>query len=164
MHSVNGDNNRADFLNEHNGHRVHHLYLWYVADKMGVLSNVLNILSAEAGADNDNVHTDTQKVQIQRKRKHEGEEKQEREQRRAFWESVGSSLAYLAIASKQDNMRKEEDKIERLQLALFEAEDDGDSKKIKYYERLLDFGKQRVDAYLEELKEMNMRTFGDNKD
>jgi hypothetical protein len=62
LHTVNGDN-LASFINDKVGHRVHHLYLWYLANKMGILSNVLNVLSAKASADGDNVHTDTQRVQ-----------------------------------------------------------------------------------------------------
>jgi hypothetical protein len=159
MHTMNGDN-RASFINDKVGHRVHHLYLWYLADKMGVLSNVLNVLSAEAGADGDNVHTDTQKVQ--RKCKSDSDEKKDKEDKRAFREAVGSSLAFLAITGKQDSMRKEEDKIERLQMALFDAETARDERKVAYYSKLLDFSSERIQQYIVELvEEMKRRAFGD---
>jgi hypothetical protein len=160
MHTVNGDN-RASFINDKVGHRVHHLYLWFLADKMGILSNVLNILSAEAGADGDNVHTDTQRVQ--RKRKSDTEDKHDKREKRVFRESVGNSLALLAVTSKEDSMRKEEDKVERLQLALFDAEAAEDNRKVAYYTQLLEFSRKRINEYLEDLEEMKKRVYGDKK-
>ena len=75
------------------GHRIHHLYLWHIADEMGVLSNVLNILSSEVGADGNNVPTDTAKTQKKRLRE---EEIQERKENKAFRIAVGTSLTSLA--------------------------------------------------------------------
>lgn len=46
---------------------------------MGVLSNVLNMLSAEAMADSDNIHTDTQRVQ--KRRRDPGKDKEEKAER-----------------------------------------------------------------------------------
>ena len=60
-----GDN-RANFLRTHLGHRLHHLYLWQIADKMGVLQDVLCVINAEVGGDGDNIHTDTAQVQHRR--------------------------------------------------------------------------------------------------
>jgi hypothetical protein len=133
---------------------------------MGVLSNVLNILNSESGADADNVHTDTQRVQ--RKRKAEGEDKKEKAERRAFRIAVGGSLTALAITSKEEALRKEEDKVERLQLALMEAEAVGDARKTQFYTtNLVEHHGQRIGIFVKEIAKMKKAAYGvedDNKD
>jgi 5'-deoxynucleotidase YfbR-like HD superfamily hydrolase len=131
---------------------VHHLYLWYLADKMGVLSNVLNMLNAEAGADTDNVHTDAQRVQ---KCRRNGDDKEEKAEQRAFRLAVGGSLHTLAttmaITSKEESLRKEEDKLERFQLAYMEAEACADTKKMEYYGQLIECHGRKVKVFISEI-------------
>ena len=98
--TVGGDN-RASFVNQRLGHKHHHLYLWYLADKMGVLKNVLNIHSTEVAAAGDRVHKDTQAVQ-QTCRKSSVDDEKEKQERRAFRIAVGASLTAIAITTKQE--------------------------------------------------------------
>lgn len=119
---------------------------------MQVLHHVINVLDLDVSADGDRTPKDTQAVQ-QNKRKADAEET-ERKERKAFRVAVGSSLKSIAITTKQDALRKEEERVERMVLALMEAEENGDVRKVKYYEHLTDFHKKRVDEYLEELKQL----------
>jgi hypothetical protein len=139
-------------VNARLGHRVHHLYLWYLADKMGVLKNVLNILSADVAADGDRVHKDTQQVQNARRKVQEDDK--EKKERRAFRLAVGSSLASIAVTTKEEALRKEEDKVERFTLAVMQAEDEGNEKKRKFYETLVAHHGERVTEYVEEIAKM----------
>ena len=151
--AVAGDN-RASFVNKRLGHQYHLLYLWHLADRMGVLKNVLNILSPAVSADGEHVNRNTQRVQ--RKRGCESDE-QEKVERRAFRVAVGASLASLAVTSKEEALRNEEDKVERFTVAAMQAEEDGNERKRKYYERLAAHHENRVAEYIEEIAEMKKR-------
>jgi hypothetical protein len=59
---IDGDN-RASFVRESMGHKIHHLCLWHISDKMGVLKHVLHVLSAEVAYNGDIPHQSTQQVQ-----------------------------------------------------------------------------------------------------
>ena len=142
--NVGGDN-RASFINLRLGHKHHHLYLWYLADKMGVLKNVLNILSTDVAADGDRVHKDTSSIQQARRRNNEDEK--EKLERRAFRMAVGSSLTAIAITAKQEALRKEEDKVERFTIAAMEADEENNEKKRKYYDNLASHHGERVSEY-----------------
>jgi hypothetical protein len=48
--AINGDN-RGAFLSDNHGEKSHHLYLWHLSNMMGILKNVLCVLSAEVAAD-----------------------------------------------------------------------------------------------------------------
>jgi len=50
------------------GHRNHHLCLWHLADKRGILDEVLNTSSHEVAVDLENVQTNTAEVVTKRKR------------------------------------------------------------------------------------------------
>jgi hypothetical protein len=56
----NGDT-RGSFVTtkRHTGRRPHHLYLWHITDAMGVLKDVLNVLSPSVSGDCDGVPGDT---------------------------------------------------------------------------------------------------------
>jgi hypothetical protein len=58
---------RAAFVKPHTGQRFHHLYFWYLADLMGVLKNVLNVLSPEVAGDTDKIPGDTASTQRSRR-------------------------------------------------------------------------------------------------
>jgi len=57
-----GDN-RLSYILVTMGHRIHHLHLWHLADMMGILCKVLNVLSPKAAAGNENCPADTVAVQ-----------------------------------------------------------------------------------------------------
>jgi hypothetical protein len=145
--------NRASFVRCSVGHRVHHLYLWHLADKMGVLQNVLSILSPDVSSDGSVAHPTTQQVQ-QPCRKNNKEDEQEKKDRRAFCVAVGASLTSLAITSKEDSLRHKEDKVERFTVAAKEAEENNDERKRKYYQNLADHHASRVSEYEEEIVAM----------
>ena len=42
---------RGSYVNLKYGRRSHHLYLWHIGDTMGVLKNVLGVLSGEVALD-----------------------------------------------------------------------------------------------------------------
>jgi hypothetical protein len=44
---------RSSFVRESHGQKSHHLYLWHLSDTMGVLKNVLNVLSPEIAGDSE---------------------------------------------------------------------------------------------------------------
>jgi 5'-deoxynucleotidase YfbR-like HD superfamily hydrolase len=122
---------------------------------MGVLLNVLNMLNAEAGADTENIHTNTQRVQ---KRRRDGDDKEEKAERRAFRLAVGGSLHTLAttmgITSKEESLCKEEDKLERFQLAYMEAEACADTKKMEYYGMMIDRHGKKIRAFISEINKL----------
>ncbi|CAB9519239.1 hypothetical protein SEMRO_1001_G229770.1 [Seminavis robusta] len=55
-----GDN-RAEYLLEQLGHKLYHLYLWHLSDKMGELGKVVTRLDQNIAASGDKVATDTSK-------------------------------------------------------------------------------------------------------
>ena len=145
---------RASFLNPTMGHKVHHLYLWYLADKMGVLQNVLNVLSSEVASDGDNIHATTQNVQHPQRSKLTQDDEHKKKEHRAFRIAVGSSLTAIAITSKEEALRRKEDKVERFTVKSMEAEEDGNDRKQKYYEGLAEHHSRRVAEYMEEIEDM----------
>jgi hypothetical protein len=160
-----GDN-RASFIHVNLGHRVHHLYLWHLADKMGALKNVLSTLSAEVGADGDNVHTDTS--QVQNKRKRTEEEEEEKRELRSYRASLSDSIRTLAASNKADaitNMlsaithKQEmlvmlEDKMEKYELQKMEYEDAGDVGRIEYYGKQLGVLQKRHGEYSKDIRDL----------
>ena len=119
---------------------------------MGVLKNVLNILSTDVAANRDNVHKDTSAVQQACHQNNEDDK--EKQERRAFRVAVGTSLTAIAITAKQKGLRKEEDKVERFTIAAMQAEGDNNEEKHKYYDNLASHHGERVSKYLEEIAKM----------
>ena len=87
-----GDN-QGSFMLTRDGHREHHLYLWHLANTMGVLSNVLTVLSKAVAADGDSAPTDCSSSRKKRKKQEEGATQ--------FQHSITSSLAYIAVSAKE---------------------------------------------------------------
>ena len=135
---TDGDN-RASFIQVHLGHRVHHLYLWHLADKMGVLQHVLNVLSCEVAGDSDNPPKGTSKVQ--RKRKSTIEDEEEREDRRQFRRHISASMSVIAVASHMEALSREEDKVTKYRLEMYRATNIDEK---KFFESLVDHHKDRV--------------------
>lgn len=137
------------------GHKIHHLYLWHISDKMGVLKHVLHVLSTDVACDGDIPHQSTQQVQQSRRNK---DDEHERRERKAFRVAVGSSLGALAIAAKEKALRREEDKVERFLLSAMEAEDAGDERKTKFYEANANKHRKRVSQYIKEIDAMKTQS------
>jgi len=111
---ADGDNH-TNFIQSQLSHKSHHLFLWHLSDKMGILNDVLHTLSPEVAADSDNVRTDT--LQVQNKRKRPGDDEEEKKHKRSFREKVRSSLAYVALNDKMKELRLVEEKLDRYELA-----------------------------------------------
>jgi hypothetical protein len=123
--SENGDE-RSSFVKVHLGQRFHHLYFWHLADLMGVLKNVLNVLSAEVSADTDNIPDNTASTQRSKRRSSSDDERDEGAKKK-FREGVQSSLKMIGEGLKEANIlstivstraavRAEEDKVHNLMM------------------------------------------------
>jgi alkanesulfonate monooxygenase SsuD/methylene tetrahydromethanopterin reductase-like flavin-dependent oxidoreductase (luciferase family) len=117
---------------------------------MGILQNILNVLSPAVASDSDNVHHNTQQVQQPRK-KNAQEDEQEKKDRRAFRIAVGTSLSTIAVTAKEEAIAREEDKVNKYRVLAMDAEDNGNERKRKYYEDLADHHGNCVAEYLEEI-------------
>ena len=157
QHYTDGDN-RSSFIIPHLGHQVHHLYIWHISDTMGILSDVLNVLSKDVRADSDYVHTDT--AVVQRKRKKEASEEEakaeraERKDRKQFRNAIGNSMTYLAISDLRRDLRKEEDKVEKYELWEMEAREEGHDEKLKYYKKKAGYHRSRCAQIHMDINEM----------
>ena len=155
-HELKAGDNRGSFIISHMGHRIHHLYLWHLSDKMGVLSNVLSKLSPIVAADSAKVASDTAQVQRPRNTKRSSAEDGklqhlERQQKSHFQSVVGSALSYLAITEKENNLRKEKKLVTEMKLGMLDAKSEAHR---AYYEELYDHHVGMVGQYQEELDEM----------
>ena len=152
---ADGDN-RASFIQSQLGHKSHHLFLWHLSDKMGILNDVLNTLSPEVAADSDNVRTDTS--QVQNKRKRPGDDEEEKKHKRSFREKVGSSLAHIALNDKMKELRLDEEKLDRYELAIFDLEDEegevSDVRKEQFYRTRINFLTDRIHTHQQDINKM----------
>ena len=130
-HFQKDGDNRSAFIQLHLGHRPHHLMLWHWADEMGVLSNCINVLSAEVGADGDNVHVDTAKVQ--KKRSREVEDKDDREEKKAFRNTLGDAITGLASSTRLLAKTKKVEAIQNLIAQKTSARALDEDKMVKYH-------------------------------
>lgn len=75
--------------------------------------------------------------------------------------AVGGSLhalaTTLAVSSKEESLRKEEDKIDRFQLAFMEAEAVGDTRKLEYYHNKIEHHSKKVKAFIDEIDALKKR-------
>ncbi|CAB9524385.1 unknown protein [Seminavis robusta] len=158
-YSLSNGDNRANFVKVHKGQRFHHLYLWHLADTMGILSNVLNVLSKNVSADGNN----TPATAVTRRRRKAAELKEEeRQQKKHFREMVGTSLSALAISSKEENIRIEEDKIEKYVFAQLEARLDGSlagRRKSRLYGQMIAHHKRKSAQLGKELRSMKEKYY-----
>ena len=143
-----GDN-RSTYIQIHKGHRFHHLYLWHLSDTMGVLNNVLNILSKEVGADSGNVHIDTARVQRTRKRSN-GDDEEEIADRCLFRKTLGVSMAQVAISQKEESIRREEEQAFKYKMMLYDMSDNPgnqSSDRFLFVQRALQKHDDRIKEY-----------------
>jgi hypothetical protein len=114
---------RSSFVKVHTGQRFHHLYFWHMADLMGVLKNVLNVLSPEVSGDTDNIPGDTASTQRSRRGRADEERDEDRVAKKLFREGVQSSLIMIgsglrdanniqAIVTTRAAIHREEEKIQ----------------------------------------------------
>jgi hypothetical protein len=104
--ATDGDE-RVSFVKTAIGQRFHHLYFWHLADLMGVLKNVLNVLSAEVAADTDTVPretTSTQRSRVKRSSPTVDEEQEERRAKKKFREALELSLKDIGDGLKGGNI------------------------------------------------------------
>lgn len=156
-----GDN-RSEFILPQKGHRVHHLCLWHLADMTGILSNVLNIMSAEVAANSQNVATDTAQVQRSSKKRQADRDSDSDEQKKkatfmekkqeAFQMGVVASLSSISIAQVQESLGREEDKVREFRLKLLSASMSGDERDL--YESLVDHHTSKVSKFEDEIKQI----------
>jgi len=153
-----GDN-RSEFILPQKGHRTHHLYLWYLADMTGILSNVLNIMSAEVAANSKTVATDT--AQVQRNKRSAPDTDTDEQKKKVFMEKkheafqmgVVASLSSISIAQVQELLGREEDKIREFRLKLLEHLSD-DARSL--YESLVDHHTTKVSKFEEDIKQIRL--------
>jgi hypothetical protein len=104
--ATDGDE-RVSFVKTAIGQRLHHLYFWHLADLMGVLKNVLNVLSPEVAADSDTVPretTSTQRARVNRRNSvNVDEDKDERRAKKKFREALELSLKDIGEGLKGGN-------------------------------------------------------------
>jgi len=143
--SADGDN-QASFVQLHLGHRPHHLYLWHMGDKMGVLNTVLSQLLPAVGCNSDAVHVDTANVQQGLGRRRDDAE--EREDRKRFRASLGASMSAIAIEGKENSIRKEEANCFKYEMLAIEETDPDKTALMEKYIRL---AKERLARYEAEL-------------
>jgi cytoskeletal protein RodZ len=155
--SENGDE-RSSFVKLHLGQRFHHLYFWHLADLMGVLKNVLNVLSAEVSADTDNIPDNTASTQRAKRRSASDDEKEECAKKK-FRDGVQSSLKTIgeglrdaninsAIVSTRVAIRAEEDQVNSFMVRCLLCSPE----EKEMFEKVMSHHSARVVTYEEELK------------
>jgi hypothetical protein len=162
---------RGAFLNETLGEKSHHLYFWHLSDIMGVLKNVLCVLSSEVAADTDNIPGGF--TQTQKKRgspKTSDDEREEREDKKRFREGVRTSLKSIGdgmlranvlhsmdalertIETTRISIRAEEEKLQELEFMLLTCVPGDEDAKIAKLNVLIAHHGNRVANYEEELQ------------
>jgi len=118
-----GDN-RSNFIMPQLGHCPHHLHLWKLADEMGILSNVLNVMSPQVSAKCDNVAVDAQEVQRPNIRRREEEKKKQAKHQKideAFCVGVFSSLASISMSQVSERLMREEENVRTFRFQLIKT-------------------------------------------
>jgi hypothetical protein len=82
------------------------LYFWHLAEEMGVLKNVLNVLSAEVSADTDNAPNNTAAPQRNRRSRISGDDEREEDRaaKKKFRAGVQSSLKVIGDGLRDANI------------------------------------------------------------
>jgi hypothetical protein len=170
---VDGDN-RKSFIKKSNGHRLHHLYFWVLADECGMLKNVLNILSSEVAGNTDNVPGDTalsKKTRLGIRSSLPNEEEKEKKKQK-YRDGVEAALASIgqgmndfnkmkvksiaiqnmtatndAIAQVRACIRSEEELIQKFKLSLLLATSEAEK---ELYEQFLTHHTSRIEDFVAE--------------
>jgi hypothetical protein len=172
-----GDN-RSDFLNATLGHKPHHLYLWHLSDTMGVLKNVLTVLSPEIAGDSRHCPRNLASTQNKRNRSDEPSYAIE-VKKQVFRDEVTSTLKEIGAGMKEANkiqaravaiqaravsessivklraaITVEEDKLERFTFKLMSCDRMTEPGPVAELERLISRHENRLKEYEEQMKEM----------
>lgn len=103
-YNMQDGDNRGSFLPNDVSNREHLLYFWDLSEEEGVLGNMLNILAKDVAVDcHGNLTVDTSRVQHKRKRTIQDEAEQS--ERKAFRDSLGSSMKSIAMTQLKENLR-----------------------------------------------------------
>ena len=120
---------RSSFLKDWKGQKEHHLCLWHLADSLGILCNVVNVLSKIIAVSLDEpVSTVASITQNKRTRTALLEEERSRATERegramAFQEQVGWSLNSMAISQQEALLLKLQERCDEIQLRVYDATD-----------------------------------------
>lgn len=101
VESGKGDN-RADFLRDSLGQKSHHLYLWHLSDIMGVLKNVLSVLSQDVAGDSRHYPRDLASTQNKRSRA-AGDDVVVEGKKQVFRDEITSTLREIGAGMKEAN-------------------------------------------------------------
>ena len=137
-----GDN-RANFLKDNYWNKEHLLYLWHLGDTLGILDNMLNVLSKDVSVDSEG-KVSVNCLLVQKKRKKTLKDEAEREERAVFRRGSMRALNELAIAAKQDNYMKLQERGEDYEIRALEETR-------PYYK---DIYKRRMKEYKERAQEV----------
>jgi len=151
-----GDN-RANFVNRDDGHRAHHLYFWHLADVVGCLTSVLNVMSPEVSANCANVATNTAAVQKTHRQKSAEQVQEARKKEKkleAFRIGVVASMSSMSISYMMEALQKEEDNIRNFRLALLKPTISPQEKEL--YEELVDHHINKAQKMEEEIGTMRV--------
>ena len=129
---------------------------------MGVLSNVLNIMSPEASASSENIPAETAAVQRPRKRRvsaaEEAAEKTNKRREDARHESfqvgVLASLSCISVSQVQEQISREEARIREFRLALLEPRMSNDKREL--HNELMEHHQNKVAKFELDVKEMRV--------
>lgn len=101
-----GDN-RANFLRREYYNKEHLLYLWHLADTLGLLSNMLNVLAKDVAIDCDGqIEVSTSLVQKKRKKPAAASFEEERLDRKVHRRRTATALTFLALSDMKDTLMK----------------------------------------------------------
>ena len=169
---------RADFVKDTHGQKSHHLYLWHLSDIMGVLKNVLTVLSQEVAGDSSRCPVDLSLTQKKRARVDAEDPSVVEAKKQVFRDEISVALKDIgdgmkqAVAIQQKSVAvqekqlfaasivtlraaisEEEDKLERFTFKLMSldpSEQPGPAAELK---RLIDRHDLRLKDYDEQMEE-----------
>jgi hypothetical protein len=157
-HFSNGyGDSRSDFVKESLGQKAHHLYLWHLSDIMGVLKNVLNVLSKDVVADSERCPSGLALTQKKRSRPdEEGTDLADRKELKIFRDDITGTLkdigggmnrfnAIQAEANMENGINTlrsfitdQEDRVERYKTKIMGLDYEKDSDEISDFQRLVE--------------------------
>ena len=153
-----GDN-RSNFVQQHKGHREHHLYLWHLADSVGILNSVLSMLSTSVALESGGSTAKPTSVPRRRQRQvlleEEAEERaRERERRNEFRIGFNASMHEIALGTKQDLLLGLNDRLHDYELALADAEESGKSNRVRVFRNSIGRTQKRIQDISESIIKM----------
>jgi hypothetical protein len=107
-HQHEDGDNRANFLRTDYYNKEHLLYLWHLGDTLGILSNMLNVLSKEVAIDcNGEIEVSCSLVQRKRKKpKPVVADDTERLDRNRFRQQTSTALSFMAVSAMKAELSR----------------------------------------------------------